>query len=94
MSDKKKKRPPNRTRAVKKIRVTSNGTKIVKWICEFPGYELSEPGSRLCVRSTLADIRKRFLASRQRVRKIRGKMNMINKRRARAMRHRAVKIKK
>ena len=90
----KKKRVPNRTRAVKKIRITASGIKIIKWVCEFPGYELSEPGSRLCIRSTLADIRKRFLASRQRVRKIRGKMNMINKRRARAMRNRAIKIKR
>ena len=60
--DKDKKRVPNRTRAVKKIRITSAGAKIVKWVCEFPGYELSKPGSRLCVKTSLSDIRKRFLA--------------------------------
>jgi hypothetical protein len=36
----------------------------------------------------MQDVKKRFIASRKRVRKIRGKMKIITKNRARAMRRR------
>ena len=92
--DEKNKKPvriPNRTRAVKKIKIDASGRKRIVFKCMFPGYELESPGSRTCMRSTMAQIHKRALASRKRVRKIRGKMGMITKSRSRAMARRKAK---
>jgi hypothetical protein len=92
--DEKNKKPvriPNRTRAVKKIRIDANGRKTTVFKCMFPGYELESPGSRTCMRSSMSQIRKRALASRKRVRKIRGKMGMIARSRSRAMARRKAK---
>ena len=72
---------PNRVRKVIKF---LNGKKVIKRTCG-EGYKY-DPNTKRCIKLSPSDLRKMKIASKKRVRKMRNKMGIILRKRAKSLR--------